>query len=191
MSLLLPPFTGWSIPDDGMATLRTIVQDKAPHLVLECGGGRSTPQLASYLRDQGHGRLISLDHLLAYTTAAYEQVMANDLAAWADCRWAPLVDHGQPDCLTAQWYSRRGWHDVHHIDLLVVDGPPGHSSAVARDPAVPLLHDRLAEGAVILLDDTNRSDEMAALDHWSQLLPGITWTHVDHSIGRLSWGVLP
>jgi hypothetical protein len=54
------------------------------------------------------------------------------------------------------------------IDLLVVDGPPafavGH--ALARHPALPMLRDRLAPGATVVLDDVERPGEKEVLRRW-------------------------
>ena len=43
---------------------------------------------------------------------------------------------------------------------------PGLTGNLARYPALPVLADRLAEGAYILLDDTERDDEQEILNRW-------------------------
>ena len=58
--------------------------------------------------------------------------------------------------------------DAGPIDLLVVDGPPGAMQKQARYPAVPLLIDRMAPDAVIVMDDGARPDEQAAVAEWTR-----------------------
>jgi len=54
------------------------------------------------------------------------------------------------------------------IDLLVVDGPPAFAAglALARHPALPVLWDRLAPGATVVLDDVERPGEQEVLRRW-------------------------
>ena len=54
------------------------------------------------------------------------------------------------------------------IDLLVVDGPPAFAVgfAHARYPALPVLRDRLAPGATVVLDDVERPGEQEVLRRW-------------------------
>lgn len=189
--LVLDRFTPWSIPDDGMVVLERLVQEHRPGLVLELGSGRSTVQLASYLAAAGFGRLVSLDHLRKFSRQAETQLEVNGLEGAVQTRWAPLADHGQPDCLAPSWYAASGWSDLEGISMLVVDGPPGAVVRCARDPAVPLLLPRLDAGCVLVLDDTNRTDERMTLDHWQELIPDLRWRHCPHSIGQLSWAVCP
>jgi hypothetical protein len=89
------------------------------------------------------------------------------------------------------WYAADQCYDLHDIAMLLVDGPPGHTASCARDPALPLLRTRLAPGALVVLDDTNRADERRTLEHWQQLVPGLVWQHARHSIGQISWADLP
>ena len=59
--------------------------------------------------------------------------------------------------------------DLTDIDLLIVDGPPGSTGTRARFPAYPLLSERLAPSALILVDDLQRSDERAVVDAWLEM----------------------
>jgi hypothetical protein len=51
---------------------------------------------------------------------------------------------------------------------LFVDGPPGAIARQVRYPAFPLLADRLAPGATVVLDDSRRSAEAAIVKAWKQ-----------------------
>ena len=54
------------------------------------------------------------------------------------------------------------------IDLLVVDGPPAFADGLglARHPALPVLRDRLAPDATVVLDDVERPGEQEVLRRW-------------------------
>ena len=56
------------------------------------------------------------------------------------------------------------------IDLLLVDGPPAYATGygLARYPALPALHDRLAPGATVVLDDVERPGEQEVLRRWER-----------------------
>jgi hypothetical protein len=54
------------------------------------------------------------------------------------------------------------------VDLLLVDGPPADTAdkVLARYPALPALHGRLARGATVVLDDVERPGEQEVLRRW-------------------------
>jgi hypothetical protein len=54
------------------------------------------------------------------------------------------------------------------IDLLVVDGPPAFAAGqdMSRYPALPVLRERLAPGATVVLDDIERPGEQEVLRRW-------------------------
>ena len=56
------------------------------------------------------------------------------------------------------------------IDLLLVDGPPAFAAGhgLARYPALPVLRDRLAPGATVVLDDVERPGEQEVLRRWER-----------------------
>jgi hypothetical protein len=63
--------------------------------------------------------------------------------------------------------------DLPEIDLLLVDGPPGSAGTQARYPALPVLSDRLADGAIVVLDDFSRADETTIVERWCAEIPGL------------------
>jgi predicted O-methyltransferase YrrM len=190
LMLALPKFTRWSIPDDAMEIIHGLIVEARPHLVLECGSGRSTPQIAAWV-EEFDGRVLSLDHEVDFALSTGRYVHDNGLAELCDVRWAELVPHEAADCLADVWYDRAGWAHLQRIDVLLVDGPPGHTAPYARDPAFPLLQTRLSPSALVIVDDTNRQEEQDILAHWQQLEPGLERTHAQHSTGQISWGRMP
>ena len=53
------------------------------------------------------------------------------------------------------------------FQLIVCDGPPGHTLG-GRYGLLPIVGNRLRKGAVILLDDAERSEEQVALRRWAK-----------------------
>ena len=52
------------------------------------------------------------------------------------------------------------------IDMLVIDGPPNWRGSGARAPALDLLADRLMDGTIVVVDDTDRYSEAEMLRRW-------------------------
>jgi predicted O-methyltransferase YrrM len=147
--------------------------------VLEVGSGTSTIVLARLLRerwaDGGH-RQVAVEHDGAWAGWVSEQLEREGLADCATVLHVPLAPHphGQAGL---HWYD----HDVLHagldaalagdlVDLLVVDGPPADTAdkVLARYPALPDLHGRLAPGATVVLDDVERRGEQEVLRRWER-----------------------
>lgn len=166
-------------PDDACETLRDLVAETKPKLILEAGSGRSTVVLAEAVRAYG-GHVVSLEHDYGYQCETQRLLVAHNLAEHADVRLAPL--EGEPP-----WYAASAWVDLHGIGLLFVDGPPGSTARYAREPALNLLRHRLLPGCVVVLDDTNRRDEREIWRSWKLADP----VHVQHSEGALAYGRLP
>ena len=138
--------------------------------VVECGSGESTVAIGRLLADRGKGSLHSLEHdrhWLAETAARLEREGA---AERVELHEAPIRPHpaAPPGC---------GWYDPAAVDrlpvsinLLLVDGPHGAlwPNGETRFPALPLLADRLAPGAVVILDDIHRAAEQRIVERWEQ-----------------------
>jgi hypothetical protein len=86
---------------------------------------------------------------------------------------APLEPHAL-SLDGAPWYagSALGGLPESGIELLLVDGPPGYGEgmALSRYPALPALAERLAPGALVVLDDAQRDGERRILDAWEREL---------------------
>ncbi|MGC2064302.1 MAG: class I SAM-dependent methyltransferase [Thermodesulfovibrionales bacterium] len=168
----LPPMRGWAIcPDFAVFILQTI-REVRPLLVMELGSGVSTI-IASYaLEAAGRGRVVSVEHEAAFaeqTARRLEQHGMNDIAT---------VIHASLKKVTVgdrafMWYSIDALPNTGTIDLLIVDGPPGHIQEFSRYPALPLLRERLSPQATIVLDDADRVDEKRILEMWQAEMPGL------------------
>ncbi|WP_112133141.1 class I SAM-dependent methyltransferase [Glycomyces dulcitolivorans] len=179
----LPPMHGWAAGADLARYLYREVAEFGRSSVLECGSGTSTVILAYAFRARGEGRVVALEHDPRFAAATRQLIEERGLADWAEIVDAPLADVGVGD---TAWR----WYDLECIpkgpfDLLLVDGPPASVGPEARYPAVPLLVDRLAEDALVVLDDTRRPDERAIGERWADEMEGFTLESLGHDHGTL------
>jgi predicted O-methyltransferase YrrM len=136
--------------------------------ILECGSGASTIWAAAAFRKRGLGHVFTLDHDAVFAEKTREDLRRHGLAEWATVIDAPLTDVDVPGRGPMPWYDLAGLSaQARDVDLLFVDGPPRPTGREARYPAFPLLRDRLRNGALVILDDTNRHDERAIIRSWS------------------------
>lgn len=168
-----PLLDGWAMDPISMLSLLQQVMNARPRLILECGSGTSTVWLAAALREIGSGRLVSLDHLEDYAQHTRAALADQGLEDFADVRCAPLVQVELAD-ESVQWYDPVTVSDVSGVDLLVVDGPPKGAGPQARYPALPLVASKLSDGALIVLDDTDRPEEAEILERWRQSFPELS-----------------
>lgn len=183
----LPGFTRWAASAELCAALTGLVLERRPQRVLELGSGTSSVVLGYALERAGGGRLLSLDHDDAYAEKTRQHLRRHGLDERAAVLHAPLVRqtiggrerpwYRLPEAELDAFAAEGG------IDLLVVDGPPRESDAEARYPALPLLLDRLAPEAVLVLDDAHRPEEQAALARWQAEVPGLTVEVMDSAKG--------
>lgn len=152
----------WTLDAAGLGLLQRLIEEGKPSLVVELGSGLSTIVIAARLAQAGHGRVVSVEHDARYADATRSYLRANGLHAVAEVRTAPLS--GQSG--GAPWYDMAAFEDLQDINLLLVDGPPMPIAPRVREPALDRLRDRLAPGAVLVLDDAQRPGEREVLAAW-------------------------
>lgn len=164
----MPELGGWAATPSTMLWMLDRVMSTPVRTVVECGSGTSTVWIATALKGRGgDGCVVALessDHYADLTRAELERLGLSDFATVVH---APLVDTPVPDGVTQPWFDVSGLVLPGPIDLLFVDGPPGNVARQARYPAFPVLADRLAPGAAVILDDTGRPAEDAIVERWS------------------------
>lgn len=169
----LPPVGGWALQPSTILQLVQAVKEHQPKLVVECGSGTSTVWVGYVLRTLGAGRIVALEHDQHYAEQTQWMLVEHGLTNHAEVRHAPLAEISLGDA-TYAWYEASAVEDLHGIDMLLVDGPPKATGEHARYPALPVLADRLSDGAYVVLDDADRPEEQAAADRWLAEHPGLT-----------------
>lgn len=164
----LPKSSNASISWEAAALLVSEVSRRAPERVVELGAGVSTVLVAEALRRNGRGRLVTVEHDDYWAGHTRRELARRGLETWAEVRHAPLeplrLDAGEQP-----WYALAALQDLEGIDLLIVDGPPRRIAALARYPALPVLRERLAPGALVFVDDADRASEVKTLELWAAL----------------------
>ena len=163
--LPLPATRGWAASPDFLLTVADAILERRPATIVECGSGLTTLIAARCVELNGEGRVYSLEHLPEFAERTRTLLARHGLSSVASVVDAPLADLALPDWQGA-WYRRETFRPPAPIDLLIVDGPPHATSKMARYPAVPAFIDALAPGALVLLDDADRSDERAIARLW-------------------------
>lgn len=175
LKVSLPPTRGWAASPDFLLELVRHARTQRPATVVECSSGASTLVLARCMQLNGTGKVLSLEHDPYYAEQTRQQLRRHGLQDWAHVLDAPLQQHA----LAGEYWP---WYDIGAlpaalaIDLLVIDGPPQATRALARYPAGPLLFPRLNPGAHVFLDDAARSDELAILQRWRHEFPSLEHT---------------
>ncbi|WHS27169.1 class I SAM-dependent methyltransferase [Auritidibacter ignavus] len=174
---LWPSTGGWALDARSAVYLLDLLDQARPQHIVELGSGTTTLLFGHYLTAHG-GRLYSFDHLNHYRDLTASYVSLHGLEPVVDLQLAPLAPQvpaadTEPaeDAEPPQWYDLSQARLPEQIDLLFVDGPPAATGPQARYPALNALADRLAPGAVVILDDGVRDEEQQIATRWAQEHP--------------------
>lgn len=162
----LPHLRGWAVSPDLAVDLIDRVNRDGVRTVLELGSGASTVLFAMAFEAVGDGHVTTLDHEPNYAEATRAMLEHHGVAHRATVLDAPLEDlevAGDP----YRWYAIADLDLPTDIDLLFVDGPPESTGPRSRLPAFPLLRERLADTATVMLDDGRRPDEQEIAERWA------------------------
>lgn len=156
--------------------------------VVECGGGFSTLYIGRLLREIG-GSLTTVEQSEEWLDVLQGRLAVDGLEHTVELVYAPLEcppDHGG-----RPWYGQEALDSVGRdgIDMLVVDGPvasPDHPHI--RERALAYFHDRMAPGALVVLDDVLRRGEREIVGRWRAefgIAMDIRSLHGGIAVGRL------
>jgi predicted O-methyltransferase YrrM len=169
------PTTGWSMRFANLHAILRLLDEHRPKRIVEFGSGLSTIMIASWLAEQGEGELVSVDHDENWAHGTRREVARHGLSDVARVVHVALGPHtDQQIGQEVAWYADLSRHlPSGTIDFVVVDGPPANASVsrMSRFPALPVLHERLAPEAVLVLDDARRPAESAIVKKWAALFP--------------------
>jgi predicted O-methyltransferase YrrM len=166
----MPELGDWAIsPSTLVWILDRLLDDSSVRTILELGSGSSTIWFATALAKRGgEGRVVALESSADYAESTRTELAKHGLGDRAQVLHAPLVDTAIPGRENQPWFDISALPDLPPVDLLFVDGPVGTIAHQVRYPAYPLLADRLAPGATVVLDDTGRPAEAAIVKAWKQ-----------------------
>lgn len=191
----LPPLRGWAASPDVLLRLHKHVMTERPQVVVEFGSGVSTLVIADALRQNGAGKLISVEHLDEFGSRTLNTLQAEQLGDWVDLRVGDLSDwdaeHLSPEGAEQplRWYPISLLEGVESVDLVWVDGPPASTCSFSRYPALPALIDKLSPRAEVWMDDTIRGEEREICDQWaSDFGFSVEYYPCEKGLGRLRRG---
>jgi len=177
----LPITEDWSAAADFLLVISNYCLSQKPQVIVECSSGTSSIVLARCCQKNTQGHVYSLENGAEYEKQTRQQLDDFSLAEYCDVVHAPLQDYNLDD-VSFQWYEKKNL-TAEKIDMLVIDGPPGFIQKQSRYPALPLLHERLAEQCVIFMDDAARDDEKTIVKRWLKSYPEFQFEYVDNSRG--------
>lgn len=156
----LPP-GGWALGADALIWLIREIDARGARTIVELGPGASSVVLGV----STDARIVGLEHDEHYVEILAKQLASNEVKNY-ELLHAPL-EHRSHDGDAIEWYAAAVIASLpSKIDVLIVDGPPNFSGGRNRSPAWRELRDRLPPGALILVDDTQRSAERAMVGEW-------------------------
>ncbi len=165
----MPELGDWAISPSTLVWMLDRLSDSSVRTILELGSGSSTIWFATALAERGgEGRVVALESSADYADSTRTELAKHGLQDRAQVLHAPLVDTAVPGRENQSWFDISVLPDLPPVNLLFVDGPVGATAREARYPAYPLLADRLALGATVVLDDTGRPAEAAIAKAWKQ-----------------------
>jgi predicted O-methyltransferase YrrM len=161
---------GWAL-DAGLLYHLCGVLDRYPSArVLEFGSGRGSKVLARLCANRG-ASLVSVEHDPKWYAETSQELQRRGLTEHASVRLAPLVDvevYGIP----GKFYDLSWLSPEDRFDIVIVDGPPALTCALARLPALPGIAAHLStKGFHLYLDDYERAEERKIVEMWRKIAP--------------------
>ena len=149
--------TGWSAQQEFLrGCVGQALASDGPSL--ECGSGLSTLLLAVVAERRGYEHWV-LEHQPEWSARVEKEAARHHLHSLRLCT-VPLRLHGR-----FTWYDPPLARMPPAFSMVVCDGPPA-DTAGGRYGLVPVMHDRLPPGCVILLDDAQREHEREIARRW-------------------------
>jgi hypothetical protein len=148
----------WSAKEEYIIGLLTHLNETTGPVV-ECGSGITT-LLLGHRCQQLNRKLWTLEHHAGWATRMRSLMLKHGLEQTVCIVDAPFFasDH-------FTWYDTRGLIENEPFNMVICDGPPGHTQG-GRYGLLPMLGHRLADGCRILLDDASRPGEQEVLTRW-------------------------
>lgn len=169
----------WSLDDEVLRYLVTLVRRLRPRHILELGAGVSTRLLlrAADRLDEPCS-ISSFDHDPEFLDHASAQLRSESRGRLS-LQFAPLVSRRYGErYLPVYHVKREDFANAQPIDLCLVDGPP--ISLGGREGILYQVMEYCRPGTCILLDDADRPGERQALESWEAVFgPAIEIRRLD------------
>lgn len=171
----LPHSRGFPASPDFLQTVHHTIKRLAPKVVVECSSGMSTLIVAKTLQQLGAGHVYSLESDEYYCDVTRSLLEKHKVAQWATVIHAPLTAT-EINGTNYQWYDTSALENVEGVGAMIIDGPFGGISPLARYPAGPQLFSKLLSGGEVLVDDYKRPDEKQMVELWLEQFSELTKT---------------
>lgn len=168
------PLTTWSASPQSIINILNIISLGERKSVIEFGSGATTLYIAQLIKTMSSDiKFISVESDITWFNKMKNFIKIYKIENYVQLILAPITDVDN----ALSYKGQTIWYDVtkleNHltfksIDLVIVDGPFGGSTPFARYSAFPVLKEYVAENAIWLLDDTNRSHEKEIIKEWSR-----------------------
>ena len=191
-------FHGWPLSSDIALYLLRKISMEDYDFVFEFGSGTSTVLLAKAIQalsletaDASQTGLVTFEHLEKYHEKTMALLQDHGVADFVDLKLAPLkrMDVGGReyyyyDCREsiAKMSSRYG--SVASKIMVLVDGPPASTCALARYPALPVILEEFRSQEIhFVMDDFDRKEEREVAEEWERWLRNASRKYTVEEIG--------
>ena len=154
--------------------LHSYIRSVKPISIVEFGQGESTLIIAEALRQNGFGKLISIQHSQCFVDEMLLALAAENLTAWVELRVGELkpflIDHvnDKIDEKKSVFYSKELMSNLESIGLIVVDDSLSSTCQFTLYPILPMLLDYLADQAQVWMVKAARREEKNICEFWSE-----------------------
>jgi len=160
----------WSVTANFSWIIMEEILHNKPKNIVELGSGTNSIISGYALKKNDNGKLTSFEHMKSFYSKGERKLQYHNLNRFVDIKLAELKDM-EIENKVYRWYDITKFKFENKIDLLIVDGPPGHLQKKSRYPALPVLYEKLADQCKIIVDDYRRTDEIEIVEKWLDMYP--------------------
>lgn len=156
----------WVVLPDFIKYFVELVKISSISDIVECGSGISTIIGGYLVKKKIIKHYISIEHDKNFLDITKEDLKKHGLENLVTLIYAPLkkINIDEKEWL---WYDMALiYSKINRIDVLLVDGPPGHIQKNSRFPASIMLKKFFHNNTIIVMDDSNRDDEQEIINQW-------------------------
>jgi glycosyltransferase involved in cell wall biosynthesis len=168
----------WVVLQDFIQHFIELVKENKPSTIVECGSGLTTLVGGYMVKNKIIKHFISIEHEEQFYEATLNDLKKHTLEKYVTLLYAPLkrISINGEEWF---WYNTDRFETtINQIDILLVDGPPGQIQKHSRYPAFPLLKKFFHKNIVVVLDDSDRTDEKEIINRWLLENPGFCASHL-------------